>query len=31
MEGRKQIRAALEKRGMLTPELAEIFEEETED
>ena len=27
-EGRKQVRGELEKRGMLTPELAEIFEEE---
>ncbi len=29
-EGREQIRTELEKRGMLTPELAEIFEEEHE-
>lgn len=29
-EGRKQVRGELEKRGMLTPELAEIFEEEHE-
>ena len=29
-EGRKQVRVELEKRGMLTPELAEIFEKEAE-
>ena len=30
-EGRKQVRAELEKRGMLTPELAEVFEEKEDE